>query len=74
MLPSEGFEIKYDDDEYVRFLRARNRRFAGGSVEAADDEQSQSEVKQDTEEENDAPFVDRQLERAIETIQEQLSP
>jgi carboxyl-terminal processing protease len=84
VLPSEGFEIKYDDDEYVRFLRARNRRFAGGSVEDTDVKQSLAEAEEETDEEdadeenadeeNAAPFVDKQLERAIETIQEQLSP
>jgi carboxyl-terminal processing protease len=75
VLPNEGFEIEYEDEEYVRFLRERNRRFAGGSSEMPSDDATQSEADQEIEIDSasDEPFVDRQLERAVEYIQQQLS-
>ena len=64
--PNEGYEVKLDRDEFVRMMTERRRRDTqvAGAV--------QDEIDPSAEEEAAEPFVDRQLERALEYIRESL--
>jgi carboxyl-terminal processing protease len=76
VVPNEGFEVKFDDDQYVQFMRERNRRFAGTidslePDERADERAAESDMTGKVEPKA-GPFVDTQLQQGIEYLQQRL--
>ena len=67
--PTEEYQVSFNEEEAEQFVRSQRDRFAA-PVEPGYDATSDD----DTSSEDDAsPFVDRQLQRAIEYIEEQVS-
>ncbi len=75
VLPDPGLEVKYTPAEHFSWARARRDLLS--PIRAKEAVKDESDVKpEDIEghEAEDKPFVDRQLEKALASVKEQLTP
>ena len=78
--PDEGLEVSFEEEELVRFLKVTAKSFRpfdarNPAEDAATDRRRHERPGSESpdEAEDETPFVDRQLNKAIEYLQEQMS-